>query len=182
MAGIDIDLDFLALQIALVCVSSTRDLEHDRSGDTLEALLKKSGHRCHSRSAVIDQKKALRMKLEELISDSRCDCIITMGGTGLTGSDITPEVLQELYDKHIPGFGELFRAISYEKIGTSALQSRATGGLCRDTFIFALPGSPSACQDGWEHILKWQLDIRWQPCNLVQLLPRLLEDEAGVAL
>ncbi|MEM6955177.1 MAG: molybdenum cofactor biosynthesis protein B [Myxococcota bacterium] len=166
---------FQPLGVAIVTVSDTRTAEDDRSGDTLEERASRAGHRIVHRDWVIDDQDALRNVLVALVERSGVEVILTTGGTGVTGRDITPEVVEALCDKAIPGFGELFRWQSYEKIGTSTIQSRACAGVCRGTFIFALPGSPSACRDAWDGILLQQLDIRHKPCNFAELIPRLKE-------
>lgn len=178
MARIDESRPFLPVNIAVLTVSDTRDLSTDKSGDTLVALLTGDGHRLAARAIVKDDVRAIVDQLRAWIADPQVDVVISTGGTGLTGRDVTPEAFESLFEKKIDGFGELFRHLSYAKIGTSSLQSRATGGLAAGTYLFALPGSPSACRDGWELILKWQLDNRHRPCNLVELMPRLREHEA----
>jgi len=166
---------FLIVHIAVLTVSDTRSLSNDKSGDVLSELIKRDGHNLIDRQIVKDDPKAIKNQLNLWIKDPLIDVVISTGGTGLTGRDITPEIFESLYEKKIDGFGELFRAISYNKIGTSSLQSRCTAGLANGTYLFALPGSPSACRDGWEEILRHQLDNRYRPCNLVELMPRLLE-------
>lgn len=177
MARIDESRPFLPVNIAVLTVSDTRDLASDKSGDTLAERLTADGHRLADRAIVRDDVRAIVDRLRGWIADPQVDVVISTGGTGLTGRDVTPEAFESLFEKKIDGFGELFRMLSYEKIGTSALQSRATGGLAGGTYLFALPGSPSACRDGWDLILKWQLDNRHRPCNLVELMPRLREHE-----
>ena len=136
-----------------------------------------AGHKIAARTIVTDEQKQIVAQLKDWITDPGVDVVIATGGTGVTGRDVTPEAFTQVYDKDIPGFGELFRMLSYEKIGTSTMQSRATGGVAGGTYLFALPGSPGACRDGWEDILRWQLDSRYRPCNLVDLMPRLQEHE-----
>ncbi|WP_119679321.1 molybdenum cofactor biosynthesis protein B [Indioceanicola profundi] len=177
MARIDESRPFLPVKIAVLTVSDTRDLASDKSGDTLAERLAADGHILADRAIVRDDVRAIVDRLRGWIADPQVDVVISTGGTGLTGRDVTPEAFESLFEKKIDGFGELFRMLSYEKIGTSALQSRATGGLAGGTYLFALPGSPSACRDGWDLILKWQLDNRHRPCNLVELMPRLREHE-----
>jgi molybdenum cofactor biosynthesis protein B len=175
MARIDENRPFLPVNIAVLTVSDTRDLATDKSGDTLVERLTADGHHLAARAIVRDDVRAIIDQLRVWIADPQIDVVISTGGTGLTGRDVTPEAFESLYEKKIDGFGELFRWLSYEKIGTSTLQSRATGGVAGGTYMFALPGSPSACRDGWDQILKWQLDNRHRPCNLVELMPRLTE-------
>lgn len=175
MPKIDETLPFRAVQAAVLTVSSTRTLEDDPSGDTLVARIEGAGHVVRAREIVVDSIQRIQEIVSGWIDDPEIDVVISTGGTGLTGSDGTPEAFQALYEKEIPGFGELFRWISYQKIGVSTIQSRATGGVAKGTYLFALPGSTGACKDGWDEILKWQLDARWRPCNLVELMPRLQE-------
>lgn len=175
MSRIDESRPFLPVNIAVLTVSDTRVLENDKSGKTLVDLIESSGHRVAARQIVRDDKDAIAAQLRAWIADPNIDVVISTGGTGVTGRDVTPEAFQSVYEKEITGFGELFRMISYQKVGTSALQSRATGGVAGGTYLFALPGSPSACRDGWEDILRFQLDNRHRPCNLVELMPRLQE-------
>ncbi|MDG5495153.1 molybdenum cofactor biosynthesis protein B [Niveispirillum sp. BGYR6] len=175
MARIDESRPFLPVNIAVLTVSDTRDLTTDKSGDTLAERLTADGHNLADRAIVRDDVRAIVDHLRRWIADPQIDVVISTGGTGLTGRDVTPEAFESLFEKKIDGFGEMFRWLSFEKIGTSALQSRATGGLAGGTYLFALPGSPSACRDGWDLILKWQLDNRHRPCNLVELMPRLTE-------
>ncbi|RMF13080.1 MAG: molybdenum cofactor biosynthesis protein B [Alphaproteobacteria bacterium] len=175
MPGIDESRRFVPLGIAVLTVSDSRTLEDDRSGAVLVDRITTAGHRLADRRIVPDDETAIAAALSEWIADSEIAVILSTGGTGLTGRDITPEVFHRFYDKEIPGFGELFRMISYEIIGTSTIQSRATGGLARGTLLFALPGSPSACRDAWDRILADQLDYRFRPCNFVELMPRFRE-------
>lgn len=174
---IDETTEFQAVRIALLTVSDTRNLEQDSSGDILEQRLTDAGHILAARQIVCDQMSDIVSRLHAWIDDPEVDCIITTGGTGLTGHDITPEALERVADKAIPGFGELFRMLSYEKIGTSTIQSRACGCVARGTYIFALPGSNGAVKDGWDGILSTQLDSRYHPCNFIELMPRLREAE-----
>ena len=167
--------DFVPVNIAVLTVSDTRSIEEDKSGDLLSDRIKGAGHNLHMRDLVKDDKSEIIKKLNEWISTSEIDVVIGTGGTGLTGRDVTPEAFQSVFEKEIPGFGEIFRVMSYEKIGTSTIQSRAIAGVTRGTYLFALPGSPSACRDAWDEILIHQLDYRFKPCNLVELMPRLLE-------
>jgi molybdenum cofactor biosynthesis protein B len=175
MSKITSDRDFLPVNIALLTVSDSRSLDDDRSGDTLEARILEAGHKLAARTIVKDEQALIVAQLRKWIADPEVDTVISTGGTGLTGRDITPEAFEEVYEKEIKGFGELFRQLSYDTIGTSTMQSRTTGGLAGGTYLFALPGSPGACKDGWDKILKAQLDSRQRPCNLVELMPRLQE-------
>jgi molybdenum cofactor biosynthesis protein B len=175
VTGIDETRPFVPVNIAVLTVSDTRAEAEDKSGRTLVERIEEAGHRVAARAIVRDEKDAIVAKLREWIADPRIDVVIATGGTGLTGRDVTPEAFQAVYDKEIPGFGELFRMLSYEKIKTSTIQSRATGGVAGNTYLFALPGSPGACRDGWDDILRWQLDSRYRPCNFVELMPRLTE-------
>ncbi len=175
MAGIDEKRRFIAVNIAVMTVSDTRTEADDKSGKLLVQRLTEAGHNLAARAIVRDETDAITARLKAWIEDEGIDVVIATGGTGLTGRDVTPEAFESLYDKEISGFGELFRMISYDKIGTSTIQSRATGGMANATYLFALPGSPSACRDGWAEILRFQLDIRYRPCNLVELMPRLRE-------
>ena len=159
-------------------VSDTRTLADDRSGDTLVERLKTAGHVLVDRAIIKDEVDLIAGKLREWIDNSEIDAVITTGGTGVTGRDVTPEALARVREKDIPGFGELFRWISYQKIKTSTVQSRACAGVANGTYLFALPGSTGACKDGWDEILKDQLDIRHKPCNFVELMPRLNEHRA----
>ncbi len=175
MAGIDEKRRFIAVNIAVMTVSDTRTEADDKSGEVLIRRLTEAGHKLAARAIVRDEADAITRQLKAWIEDSGIDAVIATGGTGLTGRDVTPEAFESLYEKEISGFGELFRMISYDKIGTSTIQSRATGGMANATYLFALPGSPSACRDGWDEILVHQLDSRHGPCNLVELMPRLKE-------
>ncbi len=177
MAGIDTTKPFQALEIAVLTVSDTRALAEDRSGDALVERLERAGHRLAARALVRDDVDVIAAQLEAWIADPSVHIVITTGGTGVTGRDVTPEAFARVAEKTIPGFGELFRMLSYEKIGTSALQSRATAGVAGATYLFALPGSTGAVRDGWDLILEPQLDIRHRPCNFAELLPRLDEHE-----
>jgi len=168
-------VEFKPVRIALLTISDTRNLEQDSSGDILEQRLTEAGHILAARQIVRDEMSQIVSRLHAWIDDPEMDCVITTGGTGLTGRDITPEALERVQDKPIPGFGELFRQLSYEKIGTSTIQSRACGCVARGTYIFALPGSNGAVKDGWDGILAAQLDSRYGPCNFVELMPRLNE-------
>lgn len=167
--------EFQALNIAVLTVSDTRTLADDASGQTLVERLTGAGHQLAERAIVPDDIYQIRAILSRWIADPAVQIVLTTGGTGMTGRDSTPEAVQPLLDKEIAGFGELFRMLSWEEIGTSTLQSRALGGLANATFIFCLPGSTGACRTGWDRILQAQLDARSRPCNLVELLPRLRE-------
>lgn len=175
MPGIDETRPFIAVNIAVMTISDTRTEADDESGNLLAARIAEAGHSLAARAIVRDERVAIAAQLESWIDDPAIDVVIATGGTGLTGRDVTPEAFESLYEKEIAGFGELFRMISFDKVGTSALQSRATGGMAKGTYLFALPGSPSACRDGWDEILRPQLDNRNRPCNLVELMPRLRE-------
>lgn len=172
---IDETLPFLPVNIAVLTVSDTRDMATDRSGQTLQDRIEASGHHCVAREIVKDEADLIAALLRHWIADPAIDCVITTGGTGITGRDVTPEAFKRVLEKEIEGFGELFRMLSYQKIGTSTMQSRALGGVADGTYLFALPGSTGACKDAWDDILKFQLDSRWRPCNLVELMPRLKE-------
>lgn len=178
MQRLDESRTFIPVRIAVLTVSSTRDEESDRSGRTLVELAEGAGHRVVAKQIVGDNAEEIRSQVRAWIDSNEVDVVVSTGGTGLTGSDVTPDVFESLYDKPIPGFGEIFRWQSFAKIGPSTIQSRATAGVAGGTFLFALPGSPSACRDAWEGILVWQLDARARPCNLVELMPRLLESQA----
>lgn len=175
MPGIDETRPFIAVNIAVMTISDTRTEADDESGNLLAARIAEAGHSLAARAIVRDERDAIAAQLESWIDDPAIDVVIATGGTGLTGRDVTPEAFESLYEKEIAGFGELFRMLSFEKVGTSTLQSRATGGMAKGTYLFALPGSPSACRDGWDEILRPQLDNRNRPCNLVELMPRLRE-------
>lgn len=172
---IDTSMTFCPVNIAVLTVSDTRSLAEDRSGDTLVARLTDAGHRLADRVILRDDTDAIVAQLHRWIDDADVDCVITTGGTGVTGRDVTPEAVERVASKMIPGFGELFRYLSYAKIGTSTVQSRACACVARGTYIFALPGSTGAVKDGWDGILKDQLDSRHRPCNFVELMPRLTE-------
>jgi molybdenum cofactor biosynthesis protein B len=175
MSRIDESRPFLPVNIAVLTVSDTRTAADDKSGDTLAELIRRDGHQVAARAIVLDDAPAIAAQLRRWIADPGIDVVIATGGTGVTGRDVTPEAFQSVYEKEIAGFGELFRWISFQKIKTSTIQSRATGGVAGGKYLFALPGSPGACRDGWEEILRWQLDNRHRPCNLVELMPRLEE-------
>ena len=163
------------VNIAVLTVSDTRTEEEDKSGQVLVERIKGAGHNLAEKKIIKDEKKMIQKQLKKWIDSQEVDVVIATGGTSVTGRDITPEAFEEMYDKAIPGFGELFRMLSYQNIKTSTLQSRCTGGVTNGTFLFALPGSTGACKDGWDQILIHQLDSTHKPCNLVELMPRLLE-------
>jgi molybdopterin adenylyltransferase len=175
MARIDEDRPFIAVSIAVLTVSDTRTPANDTSGDALAERIAKAGHRVATRAIEKDDAGAIERLLRAWIADRDIDVVITTGGTGITGRDVTPEAFDRVLDKRIEGFGELFRMLSYQKIGTSTMQSRAVGGVAGGTYLFALPGSTGAVKDAWDDILLSQLDNRHRPCNLVELMPRLQE-------
>lgn len=175
MPKIDESRPFLAVNIAILTVSDTRQASDDRSGQALAEMIARDGHNIAARQIVKDDIGAIADQLRRWIADPAIDVVISTGGTGVTGRDVTPEAFETVIEKRIDGFGELFRWLSFQKVGTSTIQSRALGGVAGGTYLFALPGSPSACRDGWDDILKWQLDNRFRPCNLVELMPRLQE-------
>ena len=172
---IDETLIFIPVRIAVLTVSDTRSAADDRSGDTLVERLTGAGHVLAARAIVRDDLPTLVAQLNSWIDDATIDCVITTGGTGVTGRDVTPEAFAQVWEKEIPGFGELFRWLSFASIGTSTVQSRATAGVARGTYLFALPGSTGAVRDAWDGILSTQLDSRHRPCNFVELMPRLNE-------
>ena len=176
---IDQSRPFLPVNIALLTVSDTRSAADDRSGNTLAEMATGAGHHIVTRRIVRDELSEIAVQLRAWIADAEIDVVIATGGTGVTGRDVTPEAFHSVYEKEIAGFGELFRWLSYDKIGTSTIQSRATAGVAGGTYLFALPGSPSACRDAWEGILVHQLDNRFRPCNFVELMPRLQEHLQG---
>ena len=171
------DRPFAPLNIAVLTVSDSRTVEDDRSGNTLAERLQAAGHRLAARTIVRDDRATIAAQFNQWIDDPEIEVVISTGGTGVTGRDVTPEALADVAEKDIPGFGETFRWLSYQKIGTSTIQSRAAAGVARGTYLFVLPGSPGACKDGWDGILRDQLDIRHKPCNFAELLPRLREHE-----
>ncbi len=175
MARIDESRRFIAVNIAVLTVSDTRTAANDTSGDALAERIVKAGHRVIARTIEKDDAGAIEQRLRAWIADPEIDVVITNGGTGVTGRDVTPEAFERVLDKKIEGFGELFRMLSYQKIGTSTMQSRALGGVAGGTYLFALPGSTGAVKDAWDDILLSQLDNRHRPCNIVELMPRLLE-------
>lgn len=175
MSRIDETRPFIPVSIAVLTVSDTRTLADDRSGDTLAGRIEAAGHRLAARAIVPDDVEEIRKVVKGWIADPGVDVIITTGGTGFTGRDVTPEAIEPLFEKRMDGFSAVFHRISYDKIGTSTIQSRATGGVVNATFVFVLPGSPGACRDAWDGILKAQLDYRHMPCNFVEIMPRLDE-------
>ncbi len=175
MSRIDETRPFLPLRIAVLTVSDTRSEGDDRSGDTLVERLTGAGHLLAARAIVIDNRALIAARLRDWIAEPDIDVILSTGGTGLTGRDVTVEAHRDVYEKEIEAFGTVFTLISMQKIGTSAVQSRATGGVAGGTYLFALPGSPGACRDAWDEILRWQLDFRHRPCNFAEIMPRLDE-------
>ena len=175
MPGLDETRPFVPLGIAILTVSDTRTAADDRSGDTLADRASAAGHRIAHRAIVRDEIVAIRAAVAPWLEDPAVDVVITTGGTGFTGRDVTPEALEPLFTKRMDGFSVVFHAISRESVGVSTIQSRATAGLAGSTFVFVLPGSPGACRDAWDHILANQLDYRYRPCNCVELMPRLEE-------
>jgi molybdopterin adenylyltransferase len=172
---IEENLSFVPVAIAVLTVSDTRDLAQDRSGDTLVGRIERAGHRLAARAIVRDEIAAIRGQVSQWIAQPDVDVVITTGGTGFTGRDVTPEAIEPLFEKRMDGFSAIFHRISYDKIGTSTLQSRATAGVANATYIFVLPGSPGACKDAWDGIIEPQLDYRHRPCNFVEIMPRLDE-------
>ena len=173
--AIDTSLKFVAINIAVLTISDTRTAETDTSGALLQERINTAGHQCVKKLIITDDVDKIKQTLEKLSNEKEIDCIITTGGTGLTGRDTTPEAVMKIADKTIEGFGELFRQVSFSKIGTSAIQSRALAALINTTYVFCLPGSKGACKDGWDEILQYQLDARHRPCNFVEIMPRLSE-------
>ncbi|MHA6344704.1 molybdenum cofactor biosynthesis protein B [Roseivivax sp. CAU 1761] len=177
MSRIDDTRPFIPVRIAVLTVSDTRSLAEDRSGDTLVARLEEAGHILAARALLPDERAAIAAQLRDWCADPEIDVVISTGGTGLTGRDVTVEAHRDVYEKEIDAFGTVFTMVSYGKIGTSAVQSRATGGVAQGTYLFALPGSPGACRDAWDEILARQLDYRHRPCNFVEIFPRLAEHQ-----
>ena len=172
---LDMSVPFQPVNIAVMTVSDTRTAADDRSGDFLASRIAEDGHVLAARAIITDDVPKITAQLRHWVEDPQIDVVITTGGTGLTGRDSTPEAFDAIVEKEIGGFGELFRMLSYQKIGTSTVQSRALAGVAGGTYLFALPGSTSACKDGWDDILRYQLDIRHKPCNFVEIMPRLAE-------
>ncbi len=175
MPGIDASKEFIPLKIAVLTVSDTRDLADDKSGATLAERIEKAGHVLADRAIVTDDVEKIRARVKQWIADPAVDVVVTTGGTGFTGRDVTPEAIEPLFEKRMDGFATLFLMVSHAKIGTSAIQTRATAGVAGATYIFCLPGSPGACKDAWDDILVHQLDYRYRPCNFVEIMPRLDE-------
>ena len=175
MNRLDPNRDFIPVNIAVLTVSDTRSLAEDRSGDTLVKLLTEAGHKLAARAILRDERDGIAEQLRLWIADPGIDVILSTGGTGLTGRDVTVEAHRDVYEKEIEAFGTVFTHVSMAKIGTSAVQSRACGGVAGGTYLFALPGSPGACKDAWDEILAFQLDYRHMPCNFVEIMPRLEE-------
>ena len=175
MSRIDESRPFVPLKIAVLTVSDSHALEDDKSGNTLQKRIEEAGHTLADRAIVRDEVTDIQSKVKAWVEDAGIDVVITTGGTGFTGRDVTPEAIEPLFEKRMDGFSEVFHRISYDKIGTSTVQSRATGGVAGATYIFVLPGSPGACKDAWDGILKFQLDYRHMPCNFVEIMPRLDE-------
>ena len=173
MPGIDESRQFVPLKIAVLTVSDTRELADDKSGATLAERIAKAGHAVAERAIVTDDIGAIRGKVQGWIDNPEIDVVITTGGTGFTRRDVTPEAVKPLFEKEMEGFAVIFHQISFTQVETSTIQSRACGGVAKGTYVFCLPGSPGACKDAWDGILKWQLDSRHKPCNLVEILPRL---------
>jgi molybdenum cofactor biosynthesis protein B len=179
MSRIDESLPFQPVRIALLTVSDTRTPGTDRSGDTLAERIREAGHELSARAILPDERGLIADQLRAWVADPGIDAVISTGGTGLTGRDVTVEAHRDVYEKEIEAFGTIFALVSYETIGTSAVQSRATGGVANGTYLFALPGSPGACRDAWDRILLKQLDSRHRPCNFVEIMPRLGEGRSG---
>jgi molybdenum cofactor biosynthesis protein B len=175
MPGIDQSRQFVPLKIAVLTVSDTRELADDKSGATLAERVAKAGHAVADRAIVPDDVEKIRARVKAWIADPAIDVIVTTGGTGFTGRDVTPEAIEPLFEKRMEGFATMFLMVSAQKIGTSAIQTRATAGVAGATYIFCLPGSPGACRDAWDDILVHQLDYRYRPCNFVEIMPRLDE-------
>ena len=179
MPKFDESRPFIPVRIAILTMSDTRTLAEDKSGNTLAEMIKADGHEVADRALVKDNVAQIRAKVQAWIADPTIDVVITTGGTGFTGRDVTPEAVRPLFEKEIDGFAIVFHMISFQKIETSTMQSRACGGVAQGTYIFCLPGSPGACKDGWNGILKYQFDNRHRPCNFVEIMPRLEEHRKG---
>jgi molybdenum cofactor biosynthesis protein B len=176
MNRIDESRPFIPVRIAVLTVSDTRTHKTDKSGPLLASLIKEAGHELAEHAVVADDEKAIRRHVKRWIKDKEVDVVITTGGTGFTGRDVTPEAIKPLFDKEIDGFSALFHMLSYQSVGTSTVQSRACGGVTKGTYIFCVPGSPGACEDAWNGILKHQLDNRHRPCSFIEIMPRLAEN------
>ena len=179
MSKLDLTRKFVPVKIAVLTISDTRSLKNDKSGDLLVSKITDAGHFLVKREITQDNIQKIKINLQQSIQNPDIDVVISTGGTGLTGRDVTPEAFRSIFEKEIEGFGEMFRYLSFQKIGTSTLQSRALAGVSGGTYLFALPGSPSACRDAWDDLLVHQLDYRHKPCNFVEIMPRLLE--AGIS-
>ncbi|KPD13493.1 molybdenum cofactor biosynthesis protein B [Phaeobacter sp. 11ANDIMAR09] len=177
MSRIDETMEFIPVRIAILTVSDSRSLEEDRSGQVLVDRLQAAGHVLADRKIMPDERAEIADQLRTWVADPEVDVVISTGGTGLTGRDVSVEAHRDVYEKEIEAFGTVFTIVSMKKIGTSAVQSRATGGVAGGTYLFALPGSPGACKDGWDEILAFQLDYRHRPCNFVEIMPRLTETQ-----
>lgn len=177
MSRIDETKDFVPVRFAVLTVSDTRGLDQDKSGDTLVARIKDAGHELAARAILPDERDQIANQLRDWCTDPGIDAVLSTGGTGLTGRDVTVEAHRDVYEKEIEAFGTVFTIVSMKKIGTSAVQSRACGGVANGTYLFALPGSPGACKDAWDEILQWQFDYRHRPCNFVEIFPRLDEHQ-----
>lgn len=175
MSRIDETRPFIAIGIAVLTVSDTRGLEDDKSGDTLVGRIEGAGHKLAARAIVKDDIEQIQAQIKAWSDDETVDAIVTTGGTGFTGRDVTPDAIEPLFDKRMDGFSEVFHRLSFDKIGTSTIQSRATAGLVGTTFVFVVPGSSGACKDAWDGILRLQLDYRHMPCNFIEIMPRLDE-------
>lgn len=175
MSRIDETRPFIAIGIAVLTVSDTRGLEDDKSGDTLVGRIESAGHKLAARAIVKDDIEQIQAQIKAWANDETVDAIVTTGGTGFTGRDVTPDAIEPLFDKRMDGFSEVFHRLSFDKIGTSTIQSRATAGLVGTTFVFVVPGSSGACKDAWDGILSLQLDYRHRPCNFIEIMPRLDE-------
>ncbi len=175
MPRIDESRPFIPVRIAVLTMSDTRSLADDKSGNVLSEMITQAGHEVAGRALVKDDIGQIRSRVQGWIDDPKIDVVITTGGTGFTGRDVTPEAVEPLFEKKIDGFSTVFHLISFQKVETSTIQSRACGGVAKGTYIFCLPGSPGACKDAWQGILKWQLDNRHRPCNFVEIMPRLEE-------
>jgi molybdenum cofactor biosynthesis protein B len=179
MPKLDEARPFIPVRICVLTVSDTRGPDDDKSGATLAEMILSAGHQLADRAIVKDDVAEIRGKVKDWIADPSVDVVITTGGTGFTGRDVTPEAIKPLFEKEVDGFSTVFHMISFAKIATSTIQSRACAGVARGTYVFCLPGSPGACRDAWNEILRWQLDNRHRPCNFVEIMPRLEEHRRG---